>query len=33
VATQPFYASYGFEPVGEPFTVEGIEHQEMHLTL
>ena len=33
VATQPFYASYGFEPVGEPFTVEGIAHQEMHLTL
>ena len=33
VATQPFYASYGFEPVGEPFTVEGIEHQEMHLIL
>jgi ElaA protein len=33
VATQEFYASYGFEPVGDPFTVEGIEHQEMHLTL
>lgn len=32
-ATQPFYASYGFEPVGEPFTVEGIKHQEMHLIL
>lgn len=27
------YASYGFEIVGEPFDVEGIEHVEMHKTL
>jgi ElaA protein len=29
----PFYKSYGFEATDEPFTAEGIEHQEMHLTL
>lgn len=32
-SVQSFYASYGFEPFGDPFTIEGIEHQEMHLTL
>lgn len=29
----PFYKSYGFEAADEPFMAEGIEHQEMHLTL
>ena len=29
----PFYKSYGFEATDEPFMAEGIEHQEMHLTL
>lgn len=29
----PFYESYGFEPADDPFTVEGIEHQEMRVTL
>lgn len=29
----PFYESYGFEPAGEVFMAEGIEHREMHLTL
>lgn len=30
---QDFYASFGFEPVGDTFEVEGVEHIEMHLTL
>lgn len=28
-----FYRTYSFEPVGEPFEVEGVEHIEMHLKL
>ncbi|HJC85523.1 MAG: GNAT family N-acetyltransferase [Corynebacterium sp.] len=29
----PFYKNYGFEAIDEPFTAEGIEHQEMRVTL
>lgn len=28
-----FYRSYGFEPIGEEFDVDGIRHVEMHLQL
>ena len=27
------YAGFGFEPVGDPFAVEGIPHRTMRLTL